>query len=136
MKAKGKEAKPKPKKGKQEQDDLLPLPTLFSVVKVEEYRRVLTMLAQAYKALGEIGKLQASGRQVLTDNEYTILLELKAKYPRTVLIDDLSASTKIGERTCKKVVAALIRRGLAERRSKKSGVSLTGAGEALLRACT
>jgi hypothetical protein len=71
-------------------------------------------------------------RESLNDNEYSILRELRDKHPCRILVVDLATATKIGAKVCKKIVSSLIKRGLAERPTKRGGATITPAGEALL----
>jgi predicted transcriptional regulator len=69
----------------------------------------------------------------LTDNERTILRALRNRWPGTMFVTDIAAETSIGEKTCGKIVVALIERGLAYRASERSGVTITPAGKELLK---
>jgi hypothetical protein len=71
-------------------------------------------------------------RESLTDNEYTVLRALRDKHSRRVLLPELVADTGIARKACGQVVASLIERGLAERRSERTGATITPAGERLL----
>jgi hypothetical protein len=75
---------------------------------------------------------QASGGPSLSDDEYTILLALRDKRPLRMLLEDLAADTSIGRKTCGKAVNSLIERGLVERRSQRSGATITSAGDAIV----
>jgi hypothetical protein len=73
-------------------------------------------------------------RESLTDNEYTVLQELRNKRPRRVWLEDLATSTRIGRKACGKIITSFIKRGLAERLRKRLGVTITPLGEDLLTA--
>jgi hypothetical protein len=70
--------------------------------------------------------------ETLDDNQYTVLRALRDMRPRQVLLVELATETKIGGKTCGKVVKSLIDRGLAERPSERKGVTITQSGIRLL----
>ena len=72
-------------------------------------------------------------REALTDNEYTVLRQLRDKRPRLVLLEDLAADTGIAVKACGQIVRSLIARGLAERPNERKGATITLAGEACQR---
>jgi DNA-binding MarR family transcriptional regulator len=71
-------------------------------------------------------------RESLSDNEYTVLRALRDRLPLRFQLPDLAAATRIGRPACGRIVASLIGRGLAERRSPRTGATITPSGEALL----
>lgn len=82
---------------------------------------------------GETGARPPEVRRVsLADDEYTVLRALRDSHPRRLLVVEVAAATRIGEKSCKRVINDLIDRGLAERPSARKGATITAAGEAIL----
>jgi hypothetical protein len=95
-------------------------------------RDKLTDAAQALLSAAT-GQPLTAPVESITDDEFTVLRALNKATPRLVDVLDLSTSTRIGPKTCGKILNSLIERGYAERpRGKRKGATITSRGKALL----
>jgi hypothetical protein len=101
-------------------------------------RREAEAARQTAEAILSVGTAppSASPRASLGPNEFTVLQVLARESPCRVLLADLAAKAEIAQKTCGKIVNALIKRRppLAERESERTGATITPAGEELLKA--